>query len=133
MVLSLKVPVACSCSVPPLGTLGFDGEMVIEARVAVVTVRFAVALLPPYCPVTVLLPAADAVASPEVLMVATLKAEELHAVDVVMFCVLPSESDAMAENCCVVPLAMLGAGGVTLRLDTVALVTTTDAEDVSPW
>jgi hypothetical protein len=104
----------------------------METSVAEVTVRLADALRLPYCAVMVELPTATPLADPEESTVATLRVLELQSEELVTFCVLPSESDAVTENCPLVPLAMLRVAGATLRLATVALVTTTVAEDEKP-
>src|SRR5579863_7571987 len=44
---SLNVPVAVSCTLECGGTIGFDGVMVIDTRVAVVTCNVAEPLTPP--------------------------------------------------------------------------------------
>ena len=54
--------------------------------------------------------------------------ELLQVVAVVTSWVLLSENDAVAVYCCVVPLAMLADGGVTLRPLTTAAVTVSVVE-----
>jgi hypothetical protein len=68
-------------------------------------------------------PRATAVASPAVLIVATLAAEELHVAVLVRFCVLASVYVPVAVNCCVLPLAIEGVAGVTAIDTSVAAVT----------
>jgi hypothetical protein len=63
------------------------------------------------------------VASPVVLIVATLAAEELHVAVLVRFCVLASVYVPVAVNCCVLPLAIDGFAGVTAIDTNVGAVT----------
>jgi hypothetical protein len=62
----------------------------------------------------VVLPGPTPVAKPVVLMVATPVFEEVHVAVLVRSFVLPSEKWPVGENCCVVPCAIEGLGGVTL-------------------
>ena len=68
MLLSLNFPVAVNCLVAPMGMLEFAGVTVIETNVAAVTVTDAVPLMPPELAVTVIVPAAIAVATPELFI-----------------------------------------------------------------
>jgi hypothetical protein len=58
-------------------------------------------------------PTATAVASPALLIVATVVLDELQIADVVKFCMVRSDNVPVAVNCCVVPLAILLPAGVT--------------------
>ena len=71
----------------------------------------------------VVVPRPTAVASPAVLIVATVAAEELHVAVLVRFCVLASVYVPVAVNCCVLPLAIEGVAGVTAIDTNVAAVT----------
>ena len=62
---------------------------------------------------TVEMPPETPVAKPEALTVATAVADELHAAELVRFCVLPSEYVPVAVNCCVPPSKTAGVAGVT--------------------
>ena len=80
--LSVNVPCAAnSCDDPKL-MFGLLGVTAIEVNVAVVTVRFVVALIPPNAAETVVLPVPTPVATPglsaELLTVATDGVEEVH-------------------------------------------------------
>jgi hypothetical protein len=79
------------------------------------TVRVAVPLNPLLDAVMVAVPGPTAVASPEGLIVATAPSPELQAKETPAM-VLPLSSLAVAANCCVAPIAMLAAGGVTVML-----------------
>src|ERR1700731_995204 len=68
-------------------------------------------------------PRPTAVASPAVLIVATLAAEELHVAVLVRFCVLASVYVPVAVNCCALPLAIDGFAGVTAIDTNVGAVT----------
>lgn len=76
VVLLLKAPVAVNCFVAPIGIVELAGETVTEVRVAFVTVTAAVPLIPAELAVTVTLPAATPVASPEEFTVSKVCAEE---------------------------------------------------------
>jgi hypothetical protein len=71
----------------------------------------------------VVVPRPTAVASPAVLIVATVAAEELHVAVLVRFCVLASVYVPVAVNCCVLPLVIEGLAGVTAIDTSVAAVT----------
>ena len=65
MLLSLNFPVAVNCLVAPIGMLEFAGVTAMETSVVALTVTDAVPLMPPELAVTVIVPAAIAVATPE--------------------------------------------------------------------
>jgi len=92
---------------------GFAGVNEIDCRVGAGTVR-------PVEPVTLLrvalmllVPVLTAVASPPVVMVATLVAADAHVTWPVRFAVLLSLYVPVAVNCCVRPLVTDGFAGVT--------------------
>lgn len=120
MLESLKVPVACSCTVPPLVTSGFVGDIAIEVSVAVLTLRFAEADCPSYSAPMVVAPGVTAVASPSEFTVAIVLEDELQIAELVTSTVLLSESVARAENRALVLRATLDVAGVSTNPVTVA-------------
>lgn len=89
VVLSLKVPVATNCSDCPELMDGFAGPMVIEVRVALVTVSAAVPDCAEKTAVMVAWPTATPVATPmrppTLLMVATAAGAAVQATESVRF------------------------------------------------
>jgi hypothetical protein len=77
----------------------------------------------PDAALTVLVPAATAVAKPPVVIVATPVVAELQVTEPVKFCVELSEKVPVAVNCCVAPLAIEGFTGVTAIDTSVTAVT----------
>ena len=75
-------------------------------------------------------PIAVAVASPAVLMVATVGVNEIQVTELVRFCVLVSLNVPVAVNCWVRPLGIEGLTGVTARDTSVAAVTVSVVESV---
>jgi hypothetical protein len=67
----------------------------------------------PEVAVTLGLPIATAVASPELLIVATVVLDELQVAEAVKSCLLPSLNVPVAVNCWVVPVVIDGFPGVT--------------------
>jgi hypothetical protein len=65
---SLKVPIAVSWTFECGGTIGFDGVMLIETSVAVVTFNVADPLTLPYDAEMVVVPALAPVANPPALI-----------------------------------------------------------------
>jgi hypothetical protein len=103
--LSVSVPVALSCCVPPVVIVGLFGVTAIEFSVALVTVMAAVCVIPPEDTVIVAvptpLPALFAVTSPEVLTVAIVLSELLHVAVLLTSELVPPTVVAVAVNCCV--------------------------------
>jgi hypothetical protein len=99
-----------------LGIDGLAGVTAIETRVAAVMVRAVEAAMEPEVAVIVAIPNILLVASPwlpaVLLRVATVALEELQVTRLVTFCVLPSVKVPVAVNCCVVPAAIDGLGGL---------------------
>jgi hypothetical protein len=89
---SLYVAVAVNCCVAPAAMLGAAGVTAMEESdfTAAITVNVAVPLMPLTVAVTVLEPAATAVASPAALTVAIVVVELVHAAVEVTFAVDPS-------------------------------------------
>lgn len=78
MLPSLKVPVACNCSVSVSVTDDFTGVTAIETTTGGTTVTVSVPLIEPNAAVIVPLPTACAVTRPVLFTVATVEAEPLH-------------------------------------------------------
>lgn len=123
VLLSEYVPVAVNCCVPPAVTDTVAGVTAMDVNVAAVTVRVVFPLTVPEDAVMVVVPADTPEARPDVLMVATEVAEELHVTDDVRLFVPPSVYVPVAVNCCVRPLMIEGAAGVTAMEASVAAVT----------
>jgi hypothetical protein len=97
---SLFVPVAASCCVVLIGTVGLVGVTAMETGVAhtfaLVTVICVEAEKVPECAVTVVGPVALPVTTPAALTVAVSGIEELHVTEAVKSFVVPSEKLPMA-------------------------------------
>jgi ketopantoate reductase len=105
---------------------------IIDSKTAAVTSSAALPDTDPSVAVMALEPTATAVASPEeALIVATAGVSEAQATFAVKSAVLVSLKVPVAVNCCVNPLAMLGAAGVT-AIDTKPLTKETRAVLVPP-
>ena len=78
-----------NCWVYPAATEALAGVTEIEVKTAAVTVKVAEPVIEPDLAVMVVLPGATAVASPVVLTVAIVVADEVHLTVLVRFCVLP--------------------------------------------
>jgi hypothetical protein len=87
---SEKVPVAVNCWRVPRSTSGFAGVMVIETRIALVTVRVPYPATPEKVALMVEEPMARLVAKPEPEMVTTLVLDEAQTTEAVRFLVDPS-------------------------------------------
>jgi hypothetical protein len=103
--------------------LGLTGVTDMEDRVAEVTVRVILPEIAPEVAVMVAAPAATELPRPLLLTVATDVLDELQMTRVVISKLVPSEYAPQAENCWVIPVAMLGLSGVTDMEDRVAEVT----------
>ena len=110
---SLRVAVAVNCWVVPSAMAGALGVTAMLSMVAALTVRLALAVCPSKLAVISEFPGASAVASPPVLMVATVVVAEVQVVELVTSWVELSLKVAVAVNCWVVPSAMLEVAGVT--------------------
>ena len=71
----------------------------MDTSVAAVTVRVVLPLMLPELAWMVVEPVPTEVAKPALLMVTTVRAEELHVAVLVKFCVLPSLNVPVAVNC----------------------------------
>ncbi len=123
VVSSENVAVAVNCWVAATDMTGLAGVTAMEDRVAEVTVRVVLPETVPEVAVTVVVPAARAVARPLMLTVATNGLDELQVTCADISWVVPSENVAVAVNCWVVSPGMLGLAGVTSMEDRVAEVT----------
>jgi hypothetical protein len=123
VVPSENVPVAVNCWVAPPVTFGLAGVTAMEDRVAEPTVRSVLPETVPEVAVMVVVPAARAVASPLLLIVAVAGLDELQVTWVVISWVVPSENVPVTVSCCVDPTAMVGLAGVTVMEDKVPEVT----------
>lgn len=97
---SLNVPVATNCRNTPSGIVLSVGVTAIESKLAFVTVRLADAEMLFRDALMTVLPAADpATASPLLLTLATVGAEELQVTRLETFSVLPVVKVPIAVNC----------------------------------
>jgi hypothetical protein len=103
--LSANVPVAVSCVVEPVVTVGLAGVIAMLFSVAAVTVIAAVCVIPPEDTVIVAVPrplaALFAVTRPLVLTVATALFELLQVAVLLTSELVPPTVVAVAVNCCV--------------------------------
>ena len=106
------MPVAVSCNVRPATMLGAAGVTAIDCNVAVVTVNTVLPDTPFNVPVSVAFPADTAVANPDAFTVATEGLLDVH-VTPVNACIVPSAYVPIAVICCVKPLAIAEAVGVS--------------------
>ena len=102
-----------NCCVWPSVIEGVAGVTAIDERVGAVTVRIVEPVMEPDVAVIVVLPCATDVASPALLIVAMLVADEAQVTVPVRFCVLPLEYVPVAVNCCIRPSVIEGLVGVT--------------------
>ena len=114
-----------------MASVGFVGVIVIDTRVAGVTVTEVVPKIPDMKAEMVPLPVAVAVIRPFASMV-TIPAGTPQLTDFVRFCVDPSVYVPVAVSCRVVPFASEGFGGVIVIAVRVAAVTVTGVESESP-
>jgi len=131
VLVSLNVPVAVNCWVVPLGIEGLAGVTAMDTSVATVTVSVVEPVTLPEVAWMVALPVPAAVASPAVLLLATVVLSEVQVTELVRFCVLVSLNVPVAVNCCVVPLGIEGLTGVTAMDTSVATVTVSVVEPVT--
>jgi hypothetical protein len=102
-----------NCCVRPLTTDGFAGVTAIDWRVAGVTLSTVEPVTLLNVAPMLLVPTPAAVASPPLVIVATLEVAEAHVAEAVRFCVLLSLYVPVAVNCCVWPLVTDEVAGVT--------------------
>lgn len=107
VVPSVNVPVAVNWSVVPFAIEVLGAVIVIDCRVAAVTVSAIAFELIPFCVAAMLLePTPAAVTNPPVLIVATAVLDEVHVTELVRFCIEPSLNVPVAVNGSVVPFAI---------------------------
>jgi hypothetical protein len=121
--LSLYVPVAVNCCVPPAVTVGFAGVTAMDTNVAAVTVSVVLPTMLPFVAEIVLVPAFSADARPALLIVPVALVPEAHVTLPVRFCVELSLYVPVAVNCSVFPATTDGLTGVTAMDTSVAAVT----------
>jgi hypothetical protein len=97
-----------------VGTTGVAGVTVIEVNLAVLTVSVADPLTFWYEAVICVVPMLTAVAKPVLLIRATFAAEDVHWTCDVRSCEVPSLKTAVAVNCCVPAIPIVGSAGVTV-------------------
>jgi hypothetical protein len=116
--------------------LGWVGVTPIDTKVAGVTLSPVEVETPFSDAPIVVLPTADPEAKPfepdALLMGAVLELDEVQLTDVVRFCVLLSLYVPVAVNCSLVPLAMLGFGGVIASDTSAAADTVSGVEPDTP-
>jgi len=117
------VPEAANCWVAPTALLAVAGVTAIEDRVAAVTVRVAVPILPLKAAVMVVVPAATAVARPLLLIVATPVLDELQVTCAVISRLVPSEYVQVAVSCWVLPTTLFAVAGAIAIESKVTVVT----------
>lgn len=123
---SLKVPVAVNLIEVRTSILGSAGLMLMPTTCAVETVSGVEPLMVPNAAEMVVVPGATLPASPVPSIVAAAAFDELHSTDPEMSCVLLSLKVPVAENCLVVPVAMLAFAGVTASDTRLAPVTVSE-------
>ena len=106
--------------------------LTLTVLAAAVTVSTVEPTTPPSVAEIADVPVPTPVASPTVLMVATVWVAEPHVTWLVMFCVELSENVPVAVNCWLVPLTMLGLGGVTEIVCKAAALTVRMVEPLTP-
>jgi hypothetical protein len=110
--LSLNVPVAVNCCAAPLTIDGFAGVTAMDTSVAGVTVSSVEPVMLPLVAEIVEVPTPTAVASPVLLIVATVPVPDAHTA-LLSTCLELSLNVPVAVNCCVAPLVIKGFAGVT--------------------
>ena len=128
VVVSLNVPVAVNCCVPPTMTEGLAGVTAIDTNTAAVTFNVVDPTMLPLVALIVEVPTFSVVARPPALIVATVVVPEAHTTLPVRFCVVLSLNVPVAVNCCVFPAATDGLAGVT-AIDTSTAAVTVNVVD----
>ena len=125
------MPIAVNCGAPPKGTATVCGLIAIDTNVAAVTVNKVEPVTVPELAFTVAVPAPALVARPLASMLAVEGVFDDHATVPVRSCMLPSVNVPVAVNCCFVPSAIDGSGGVTAMDTSAAAVTVNVAVPVT--
>jgi hypothetical protein len=123
----VKVPCAANAAFIPEGTVAVTGLTVIETAAAGLTVRRVDPWTAPSVAVIDDMPTETDVPRPAELMVATVEVPEAQLTDAVTSCWLPSVNVPVARNCWVVPSAIDGLAGLTVRETSAAVATVRDA------
>jgi hypothetical protein len=124
VLLSVYVPVALNCWLSPFAIDGLTGVTAIDCSVAAVTVSVSPGLVTPLkAAVICVVPVPTPVASPALVIVATVGVPEVHVTWLVRSSVLLSVYVPVALNCSVSPFAIDGLTGVTAIDTSVAAVT----------
>ena len=97
--LSLNVPVALNCCVPPTRIDALAGVTAMEASVAGPTTKIVEPVIRPDVALIVVVPWLTPVARPAGLIVATPSVVELHVTGSGRVCLLPSLKIPVAVNC----------------------------------
>lgn len=126
------MPVAVSCNVRPATMLSDAGVTVIDRNVAACTVNTVFPDTPFNIPVSVAFPADTAVANPDAFIVATAGLLDVHVTPVNVW-VVPSAYVPIAIICCVKPLAIAGAVGVSAMDCSAAAETATGVLPDTPF
>ncbi len=113
MELSEKVPVAVNCSVAPIAMLELAGVTAMDCKVAGVVVNVVQPDIFPLLAVMVFLHEPLSPIFPNHIIMALSVSDDPHVTDDVMSWVELSEYIPVAENCTVVPAAIVGFVGVT--------------------
>ena len=129
---SANVPIAPNCARVCCATVALAGVICTDVSGDDSTTRAAVPLTEPCCAVMVAVPADWPVTWPELLMLATLLAEELHVTALVMVWVLPSLNVPVAVYPCVDAGASTAAAGLTAIEVSVTELTFKGADPVTP-
>jgi hypothetical protein len=129
---SLKVPIAENCWLVLAAIVVSPCTIASEARLAAFTLKDAVPWTEAEAAVIVTLPRFRAVARPLEVIDATLLLDDVHVTEPVISCVVPSENDPVAVNCCKVPKGRDAVRGVTAIEVTLALVTVRTALKETP-
>jgi hypothetical protein len=132
VVPSVNVPVAVNCCVVPIAIFAVGGLIAIDTSAAAVTVSTVDPLTVPDVALTVAVPVPTLCPSPALLIVAVVGVSEDHVAVLVRSCVLPSVNVPVAVNCCVVPNAIDGVAGVTANDISVAAVTVSVVDPLTP-
>ena len=132
MLPSLKVPIAENCWLVLAAIVVLPCTIASEARSAAFTLKEAVPWIEAEAAVIVTLPRFRAVARPLDVIDATLLFDDVHVTVPVISCVVPSENDPVAVNCCKVPKGRAAVIGVTAIEVTLALVTVRTALEETP-
>lgn len=115
---SVMNPIAWNCREVECATVGLDGDTAIAIRAGAETVSVTEFEIEPEVAEIVVVPAATQVTMPVESIVATLVLDEAQVTVPLMSCIVPSVSVAVAVNCCVLPVATVGAAGVMAILCT---------------